>query len=53
MVESPQEHAVESPSLSAFKRHVDKALRAMDWGGHGRAGLMVGLDILRGLFQAK
>ena len=41
---------VESPSLEAFKKHGDVALRDMV-SGHGGDGLVVGLDGLRGLFQ--
>jgi len=41
---------VESPSLEVFKNRVDVALRDVV-SGHGRDGLMVGLNDLGGLFQ--
>ena len=41
---------VESPSLEAFKSHVDVALRDVG-SGCGGGGLTVGLGDLRGLFQ--
>ena len=41
---------VESPSLEVFKNRVDVALRDVV-SGHGRDGLMVGLNDLSGLFQ--
>lgn len=40
-----------SPSLEGFKRFVDVAFGDMFSGGLGCAGLMVGLDELRNLFQ--
>lgn len=42
---------VESPSLQVLKNHV--ALETWVSGGLGSAGLMVGLDDLRGPFQGK
>ena len=41
---------VESLSLEVFKNRVDVALRDVV-SGHGRDGLMVGLNDLSGLFQ--
>ena len=41
---------VESPSLEAFKKCGDVAMRDMV-SGHGADGLMVGLDDLKVLFQ--
>ncbi|KAK4811384.1 LOW QUALITY PROTEIN: hypothetical protein QYF61_000568 [Mycteria americana] len=44
---------VESPSLEVFKSRVDVVLRERCSGGLGSAGLTVGLDDLKGLFQPK
>lgn len=44
---------MKSPSLEVFKISVDVALRDMVTGGLGNAGLAVGLNGLRGLFQMK
>ena len=41
---------VERPSLEVLKSRVDVALRDVV-SGHGRDGLMVGLNDLSGLFQ--
>ena len=41
---------VQSPSLEVLKSRVDVALRDVV-SGHGRGGLLVGLDDLGGLFQ--
>ena len=41
---------VESPSLEMFREHGDVALRDLV-SGHGGNGLVVGLDVLSGLFQ--
>ena len=41
---------VESPSLQVLEERVDVALRNTV-SGHGGGGLMVGLDVLTGLFQ--
>lgn len=42
-----------SPSLEVLKSHIDVALRDMDSGGVGSAGLAAGLDDLKSLFQSK
>ena len=44
---------VESPSLEGFKGLVGVALRGMLGSGLGSAGLTVGFDGLKGLFQPK
>jgi len=41
---------VESPSLEVFKKHADMHFGTW-FSRHGGAGLMAGLDGLRGLFQ--
>jgi len=41
---------LESPSLEVFKKYIDVALRTR-FSRRGGAGLTVGLDDLRGLFQ--
>lgn len=44
---------VELPSLKVFKGHAGKCLQTWFSGGPDSAGLMVGLDDLRDLFQTK